>query len=319
NTTFDLPITIVDDAVIEDNETVTFAAQASANDYTLTSTTSCGTGATGQTTATLTIIDNDVDLVTTKQVDNAAPAPGGNVRFTVTYRNNTARPTVADTSAHDAVANLADAVPTGLTFVSWTCTASGGATCPAASGSGAIAATATLPAGNAATGGSLSYQINATLGAGQCAAIVNTSTIAANAPFAEGSSAQAGFVTPAPGGNADNRATATVDAVCVSLWLRKNDNNPSYTPGGQADYLLHACNPNGPDAASGATVSDNLPRGVTMRGPWTCATAGAGGTCPASGGAAGGNAVSVGGVVLPVGACVDITVPVRFSADPADY
>ncbi|ALN86916.1 conserved repeat domain protein [Lysobacter capsici] len=318
NASFALPVAIVDDAVIENNETVVFTVQPDPTNFTLTSTTTCSAAA-GQTVATLTISDNDVDLTTTKSVANAAPAPGGSAQFTVTYRNNTARPTVGDTTAHDVIASLSDAVPAGLTFTSWTCTASGGATCPAASGTGAIGGNANLPAGNGAAGGSLSYTINATLGAGQCAAIANVSTIAANAPLAEGSSAQSGFVTPAPGGNADNRASASVDAVCVSLSLSKNDSNVSYTPGGLATYRLRACNTDGPDAANGATVSDNLPAGATLSGPWTCASAGGGGSCSASGGAAGGTSVQISGAVLPVGACIEVDVPVRFSANPADY
>jgi len=319
NATFDLPIAVVDDAIIEDNETVTFAAQARANDYTLTSTTSCTTGNSGQTTATLTILDNDVDLVATKQVDNAAPAPGGTVRFTVTFRNNTARPTVADTTAHDATVNLADAVPGGLTFTSWTCTPIGNATCPAASGTGAISASATLPAGNAVAGAGLTYVITATVAANQCAAVANTAIVQATAPFAEGSSAQAGFVTPAPGGSANNSASASVDPVCVSLSLSKNDGSATYTPGGSADYLLRACNANGPDAAAGASVSDTLPRGASLRSAWSCRSVSGGGTCPASGGAAGDTSVSVANLQLPVGACVEITVPVNFAASPGAY
>ncbi|MGO1068563.1 hypothetical protein [Lysobacter sp. CA199] len=320
NSLFALPVVVVDDAVIENNETVTFAAQTNANDYTLTSTTACGTSATGQATATLTIVDNDVDLQTTKQLDTSAPpVPGGNAVFVVTYRNNTARPTLADTAAHDAVVSLSDAVPVGLTFASWTCTPVGAATCPAASGSGAIGGTATLPAGNAAAGSGLTYRITATLGAGQCARIVNTSTIAADAPFAEGSSAQSDFITPAPGGNADNSASATVDAVCVSLSLSKNDGNANYTPGSQADYLVRACNRSGPDAAVDAVVNDPLPRGATLRAPWSCAPSTGSGTCPSGGGTVGANSISVSGIGLPVGACVDINVPVRFSANPADY
>ncbi|MET4728438.1 putative repeat protein (TIGR01451 family) [Lysobacter enzymogenes] len=319
NTSFDLPIAVVDDAVIENNETVTFAAQPSANDYTLTSTTTCATGSAGQTTATLTILDNDVDVLTTKQVDNATPAPGGTVRFTVTFRNNTARPTVADTTVHDATVNIADAVPTGLTFTAWTCTPIGNATCPAASGTGAISASATLPAGNAAAGAGLTYVIDARVAAGQCAAVANTATIQATAPFAEGASAQAGFVTPAPGGNANNSASASVDPVCVSLSLSKNDGSATYTPGGTADYLLRACNANGPDAAAGASVSDTLPRGVSLRGAWSCRSVSGGGSCPAGGGAAGDTSVAVANLQLPVGACVEITVPVNFSANPGAY
>jgi len=216
--------------------------------------------------------------------------------------------------------NLADAVPAGLTFTSWTCAASGGATCPTASGTGAIAGTPTLPAGAAGSaGGRLTYTITATLGAGQCAAIANTATISARAPVAEGASAQSGFNTPAPGGSANNSASVSVDAVCTALSLRKSDGATTYTPGASGTYVLTACNA-GPDAANGATIADTLPNGVRLSGPWSCTGSGAvPGTCPASGGAVGGNSVSVGGVVLPNNGCVAVSVPVTFSANPADY
>jgi len=318
NQTFPIPIAIVDDNVIENNETVTFTVQPVPGSFTLTSTSTCSAAA--QASATLTILDNDVDLVATKSVSNATPTPGGTTQFTVDFFNNTSRPTVADTTSHDAPVNLADAVPAGLTFTSWTCAASGGATCPAASGTGAIAGTPTLPAGAAGSaGGRLTYTITATLGASQCAAIANTATISARAPVAEGASAQSGFNTPAPGGAANNSANASVDAVCTALSLLKSDGATTYTPGTSGTYVLTACNA-GPDAANGATIADNLPNGVRLSGPWSCAGSGAvPGTCPASGGAVGGNSVSVGSVVLPNNGCVTVSVPVTFSANPADY
>lgn len=319
NQTFPIPITVVDDNVIENNETVTFAVQPTPGSYTLSSTSTCTAAA--QVNATLTILDNDVDLATTKTVSNATPTPGGNTQFTVDFFNNTSRPTVADTTAHDASVNLADAVPAGLTFASWTCAASGGATCPAGSGSGAIAGIATLPAGAAGSaGGRLTYTIVATLGAGQCAAIANTATISARAPVAEGASAQSGFNTPAPGGNANNSASASVDAVCTALSLRKSDGATTYTPGTSGTYVLTACNA-GPDAANGATIADALPNGVRLSGPWSCAGSGAApGTCPGGGGAVGDGSLSVAGVVLPPNnGCVAVSVPVTFSANPADY
>ncbi|MBT2748751.1 MULTISPECIES: Calx-beta domain-containing protein [unclassified Lysobacter] len=318
NQTFPIPITVVDDNVIEDNETVTFSVQPTPGSYTLSSTSTCTAAA--QVGATMTIADNDVDLATTKTVSNATPTPGGTTQFTVDFFNNTSRPVVGDATAHDAPVNLADAVPAGLTFTSWTCAASGGATCPAASGTGAIVGTPTLPAGTAGNaGGRLTYAITATLGAGQCAAIANTATISARAPVAEGASAQSGFNTPAPGGNANNSASASVDAVCTALSLRKTDNAASYTPGASGTYVLTACNA-GPDAANGATIADTLPNGVRLSGPWSCAGSGAvAGTCPASGGAVGDNSVSMGSVVLPPNGCVEVSVPVTFSANPADY
>lgn len=318
NQLFTLPITIVDDSVIEDNETLTFTVPSNVNQYTLASTATCNVA--GQVNASLTILDNDVDLATTKTVGNATPTPGGTTQFTVDFFNNTSRPVAADTTAHDAPVNLADAVPAGLSFTSWTCAASGGATCPAASGSGAIAGTPTLPAGAAGSaGGRLTYTITATLGAGQCAAIANTATISARAPVAEGASAQSGFNTPAPGGSGNNSASATVDAVCTALSLVKSDSAATFTPGGTGTYVLTACNA-GPDAANGASISDTLPNGVRLSGAWSCAGSGATpGTCPGSGGAAGGNSVSVTAVALPANGCVAVNVPVNFSANPADY
>lgn len=213
-------ITVVNDTVIENNETLVMTVQPNPSAYTIASTTTCGPPSIP--TATYTILDNDVDLRTTKTVSNANPAAGGSTVFTVTYQNNTARPTVGtgtDLDVHDASATLADALPSGFTAFSWTCAASGtpAPVCPAASGTGAIAATATLPAGNATAGGSLTYTITGTLDPAQCAATSNTSTVTATAPIQEGSSAQAGFVTPVPGGSANNTATASVDPGCVTL------------------------------------------------------------------------------------------------------
>lgn len=318
NQTFPIPVRVVDDTLIENNETVTLTARQSPNDYTLTSTSICT--ANGLAQSALTILDNDVDLAVEKRVSNAAPAPGGSTQFTVEYFNNTSRPSVADATVHDAMVDLADVVPTGLSFASWTCQASGGATCPAASGTGAIAGSASLPAGTAGSpGGRLIYTINATLGSGQCAKVTNTATIAVRAPVAEGTSAQSGFNTPTPGGSANNRASADVDAVCVALSMTKTDNSATYTPGQPGNYVLTACNA-GPDTADGATINDTLPNGVRLRGTWSCAGTGAvAGTCPASGGAVGGNSVSVPSVVLPPSACVVVNVPVTFSASPGDY
>ncbi len=318
NATFEVPLSVLDDSLIEDNETVVLSARENADAYTLTSTTACSPTSQGQRSATLTILDNDVDLSVTKDVDNATPAGGGDVVFTVVYANNTARPTVADLTAHDAVARIRDAVPTGLTFTAWTCQASG-TTCPAASGSGPIDTDVSLPAGNGAAGASVTYRITARLGEGQCSEIANLATLAANAPLAEGASAQAGFVTPTPGGSANNSASRSVDARCASLSLTKSDGSPTYTPGGQAEYVLAACNA-GPDSAEGASVRDELPRGVRLSGPWRCQpAAGSGASCPASGGAAGDAVVQLNGAVLPANSCVNLTVPVRFSTEAGDY
>lgn len=218
---FDVPITVADDAIIEDNETIQLALTASPQDYTLASTTVCGS--TAITSTTVIIVDNDADLLTTKTASTATPVAGEPFTYTVTFQNNTARPTVAPLTAHDVTAAIADAVPAGIAFQNWTCAASGGAACPAASGTGAIGGNVSLPAGVGAAGGMLTYTITAVAnGAPNCGSIANISTIAAPAGFQEGTSAQPGFTTPAPGGTANNTASADVDPLCrPALTLHK--------------------------------------------------------------------------------------------------
>jgi uncharacterized repeat protein (TIGR01451 family) len=276
---FILPITAIgNDTVIEDNETVTLQLQPSSADYTVASTSSCGGAPT--TDALLTILDNDVDVLTTKSVDSATPAPGGSAIFTVTYQNNTAQPTVgagAELTVHDAAVTLDDALPAGFTDFAWTCTASGSPApaCPFASGTGAINTAATLPAGNGGlAGGTLTFTITATVAATQCDATTNTSTVTADAPVEEGTTSQAGFATPVPGGTANNTATAAVDPVCSDLSISKT-NTPASGPDDQAadtlvpgtatTYSLRIVNA-GPDAVTDAVVRDTPGAGITCPG-----------------------------------------------------
>lgn len=213
-------LTVTNDTVIEDNETIVLTL-ADGTDYRAGSTTTCG--AQGRTTSTYTILDNDVDLRTTKTVTNANPPPGGTTTFTVGFQNNTARPTIGtgpDLTVHDVAATLTDALPVGFTAFTWTCVSSGGAACPAASGTGAInVPAANLPAGNGgAAGGSLTYTVTGTLAIDQCAVATNVSTIALNGTQAtEGPSAQPGFTTPVPGGTANNTAQVDVDPGCLTV------------------------------------------------------------------------------------------------------
>ena len=259
---FDVPITIVNDTVVENNETIQLTLQASPADYTVASSTACGTAAIAA--ATVTIVDNDIDLSTAKVASTQTPSIGVPFTYTVTFRNNTAAPTTAPTTAHDVTAGIADAVPAGMTFGSWTCAASGGASCPAASGSGAIGGNAVLPAGNAAAGGAVTYTINATISAAACEAVTNTSTVAIPAGFQEGTSAQSGFVTPPPGGTANNTASVEVVPRCADLSISKT-NTPASGPddlsddtvssGSQTTYTVVVTN-DGTSAVTGAVVRD---------------------------------------------------------------
>lgn len=117
-------------------------------------------------------------------------------------------------------------------------------------------------------------------------------------------------------------AVVTVEGIALAcsadLSITKSDGSATYTPGGNATYVIAVSNA-GPAAVTGATVSDALPDGVTLSAPWTCAITQGTGTCnPASGGAAGGQAVNL-TVDLDAGGQATINVPVTFSANPAAY
>lgn len=105
-------------------------------------------------------------------------------------------------------------------------------------------------------------------------------------------------------------------ALQADVSITKSDAASTYTPGGSSTYVITVSSA-GPDPVTNAIVSDTLPNGATLSGPWSCtATTG---TCnAASGGTAGDQAISV-TVSLDAGGQATINVPVTFSTNPAAY
>jgi uncharacterized repeat protein (TIGR01451 family) len=309
-----IPIATAADSIIEDNETFSLTVESPGMhgsspiaQWDLATAASCSPSP--SETATVTIVDNDVDLRVTKLVDNPAPAAGSSVTYTVTFTNNTAQPTVAPVTAHDANATVADAVPAGLTFTSWSCAASGGASCPGGavngttSGSGMISGTPFLPAG-----GSVTFTINALVGATQCGSVTNTATVNVAAGLEEG----------APG---NNSASAMIAPICpATLAVAVTDGSAIYTPGSTGTYTITVTN-SGLAAAADLNVADSLPSGVTLTAAPGCTPAGTA-TCGAISGSAGGGAFTATGGSLATGAgnSLTYTLPVAFApamtADP---
>lgn len=244
-----------------------------------------------------------VNLSVDKTATPASFTAGSTGTYTIAVGNAGNIATVGQITVTDALpAGLS--VPDGAVALSganaanWACTAASNTlTCQSN--------TAIAAAGSS----SFAFVVNVAFAA--TGPLINTAQVAG------GGDPNCTLATPCP----DSTPTSTpVVRPSVSLRINKTDGSGTYTPGGNASYVLTACNQNGPDPANGATIADTLPAGVTLSGPWSCVGSGATpGACPASGGAAGGNAVSVANVVLPVGGCVSVTVPVSFSSNPANY
>ena len=228
------------------------------------------------------------DLAVTKTNGVSTLTPGSTTTYTVVVTNNG-----SDTATG---ATLTDTAPAGVTFGTWTCAGSGGATCPA-SGSGNVSATVTVP-----VGGSVTFQIKATIGATTSGTITNTASIAL----------PAGTTDPNPANNtaSDTDSITTAPAAAqADLAITKTDGVSTLTHGGGTAYTVVVTN-NGPGAVSGATVTDSAPQGLTL-GAWTCVASG-GAQCPASGS---GDVNAT--VTLAVGSTVTFTINATVKPDAA--
>ena len=134
---------------------------------------------------------------------------------------------------------------------------------------------------------------------------------------ASGSGSNFDFIAP-PFANAPLNITCRITNRLLQsdLSISKSDGADTYTPGGSATYELIVVN-HGPDGVTGAQISDQLPNGVRLSGPWTC-SATAGSCSAASGGGAGDNAISL-SVDLPVDGQATVSIPVVFDTSPAAY
>ena len=218
------------------------------------------------------------DLRITKTDHVTGTAPGGLLLYTLVVTN----------TGPSAVtgARVVDPVPTALTGVTWTCTASPGSRCPAA-GTGAIDVTVDLLAGGTAT-----FTILATVDPAATGTLVNQATV----------TGPPGTVDPDGSNNTATEPTEILPipiSTTADLTLVKTNGVSSTVPGATVQYTLVVRN-NGPDAVQGATVIDAVPATLTEV-IWTC-RASPGSRCPAPASGTGPIAVRVdllsGGAVL---------------------
>ncbi len=131
------------------------------------------TTSTARGTGTIVNDDLQADIAVSNSDGRTSLLRGETTVYTVTVSNLS---TVLDVPA----VQISQTLPAALTNISWTCTASGGASCPA-TGNGAVATTLALPLGS-----SVSYLVSATVAADASGATINA-TVAAQvvSPFSD--------------------------------------------------------------------------------------------------------------------------------------
>ncbi|HRQ63609.1 MAG TPA: beta-propeller fold lactonase family protein [Xanthomonadaceae bacterium] len=238
-------VNVADGGSVTFTLTVAFGSSMTADPLVVTGT----AGALAQQVSSDLELESDVSV--SKTSASAEYVPGTADSYTVV---------VANAGPSDVTGvGLVDNAPTGMTFTTWSCAPSVGASCPNASGSGSIdEADLAIPAG-----GSLTYTLNvSTPSSASAASIVNTATIsvpaAANDP------------------DTDNHASAFTKTRRAETDLRVvfTPSLPSgapgqYIPGTTANALTLTATNLGPTDSSGATLTMDFPAEVEAA-TWQC-------------------------------------------------
>ena len=213
------------------------------------------------------------DLQITVNDGQTSAVPGSPITYTIVVTN--AGPNAATGAA------VADAFPSTLTGVTYTATATGGATGFAQSGTGNIGNTVNMPSGSTVT-----YTAKATVSPAATGALSDTATVTPPTNVSDPNLA-----------NNTATDTDTLPASTTDLQLTITDGQTTATPGSPLTYTVVVTNA-GPSAVTGATVTDALPTALTGVSYTATATGGATGF-PAS---ATGNINNT--VNMPVGSTV---------------
>ena len=176
------------------------------------------------------------DLAITKTLTGTA-VPGRATTYVIVVTNIGPSPVIA--------ASVTDVFPVALVAPSWTCAANTGSSCAAPSGTGNLATTVTLEAGDHAT-----FIVTGLIAANATGLLVNTATV----------TSPAGAVDPDP---ANNTATSSV-MLTPSADLHITKEGPlNAVAGTNVVYTITVTNA-GPSDATGVTLADPTPPGLTF-------------------------------------------------------
>ncbi len=182
--------------------------------------------------ATVTVTTETIaDLAVTKTLTGPA-IPGLATTYSIVVTNLGPSPVTA--------ANVSDLFPVALVAPAWTCTADPGSSCAAASGTGNLATTVTLEAGDRAT-----FAVTGVIAANATGLLVNTATV----------TAPAGAVDP---DLANNTATSSV-TLTPSADLQITKAGPANAVAGTTLVYTITVTNAGPSDATGVTLADPTP------------------------------------------------------------
>ena len=176
------------------------------------------------------------DLAVTKTLTGPA-IPGLATTYTIVVTNLGPSPVTA--------ASVSDLFPVALVAPTWTCTADLGSSCATASGTGNLATTVTLEAGDHAT-----FIVTGLIAASATGLLVNTATVTAPAGAVDGDTT-------------NNTATSSV-TLTPSADLQITKAGPANAVAGTNIVYTITVTTAGPSDATGVTVTDPTPPGLTF-------------------------------------------------------
>ena len=209
-------------------------------------------GVTNPLIASATLASTGAINLNVTKVTNVTPlVPGGTTSYTLGISN----------AGPNAVSGLVvnDTPPPGITFTSWTCVGSGGATC-GGPGSGPISDTVSIP-----NGGAVTYTVTAAIDQFATGNVTN----------------QVCVVVPGSVINTGNTCASRTNPLVPSSTLAISKTGPpSVAAGGSLTYSVVVTN-TGPSAANGTLLTDPAVANFTVTGV-TCPSSSGGATCPAT-------------------------------------